>query len=189
MLLNLFVYVGDILGLALTGSILSELNLKMATFVHPSSCGGGHKRLRKSLWTTELQWQVQMTFYFIFTLKVSDPFLSLSNQSVRFQFRGFELVHVMFRLKTLIWCYSSFFFHIRPVAEPSHFVCICMAALYQASCCRPFLLFNSNHYFQRKTAPLLSVHTERRQVPVQHPLRLLVFLSLLFFLFFYTGDK
>lgn len=49
-LLNLFIEVGDILGgLALTGLILSEPGLKMATFVQPSSCGGGDKRLCKVL--------------------------------------------------------------------------------------------------------------------------------------------
>lgn len=139
MLLNLFVHLGNILGgLALTSLILSEPDLKMATFVQPSSCGGGDKRLCEGLWTTELQWQVQMTFYFPFYIERDQfSFFPPSNQSVRSQFIGFELGRVMCSALKLWSDVSSLFFCIQPA--PSHSLSICMATLYQASCCCPFL--------------------------------------------------
>lgn len=97
-------------------------------------CGGGDKRLCDGLWTTELQWQV--------FLRCVVPFLSPSNQSARSQFIEISLSLCVWcsTLKTLVWCYRFFCSSaFKPVTAPSHSLSICMATLYQASCCCPFL--------------------------------------------------
>lgn len=80
-------------------------------------------------------------FIFLFALKgdssFSFPWQPISPLPIYREF--FELVRVMFRLQTLVWCCRFCFSASWPVAAPSHSLSICMATLYQASCCCPFL--------------------------------------------------
>lgn len=134
-------------------SVHSHPDLESDTSVPCSVCGRGDKRPCEGLWTTELQWQHPVMFYFVIKVINYLPFFLAINQSTP-KWDGFSLSLYVWCSTLTLWSdVTGFCFpcpnRLLTLPRP----CTCMATFYQASCCCPFsFMLNSNHYFQRKAS-------------------------------------